>query len=106
MSKEYVEVKSVNDLVYNEPVKLVSVFKDFLILDDINEFLKRPYTCNEQPTRFDRLTRFYEKNLIENQVYPGWSGLGDQKPRTHPCPNYAALLPEPACFIFKNVERR
>jgi|LakMenEpi03Aug12_release.lakeMendotaPanAssembly.Ray.scaffolds.fasta_scaffold3381005_1 hypothetical protein len=76
MSKEYVEVKSVNDLVYNEPVKLVSVFKDFLILDDINEFLKRPYTCNEQPTRFDRLTRFYEKNLIENQVYPGWSGVG------------------------------
>ena len=30
-------MKSVNDLVYNEPTHLVSVFKDFLILDDVNE---------------------------------------------------------------------
>jgi hypothetical protein len=45
--EEYSQMKSVNDLVYNEPTHLVSVFKDFLILDDVNEFLKRPYTHAE-----------------------------------------------------------
>ena len=44
---QYCEMKAVNDLVYNEPTHLVSVFKDFLILDDVNEFLKRPYTHAE-----------------------------------------------------------
>ena len=48
-------MKAVNDLVYNEPTHLVSVFKDFLILDDINEFLKRPYTHVEQRTRLPKL---------------------------------------------------
>ena len=40
-------MKTINDLVYNEPTHLVSVFKDYLIMDDINEFLKRPYTTEE-----------------------------------------------------------
>jgi len=40
-------MKTINDLVYNEPTHLVSVFKDYLIMDDINEFLKRPYTAEE-----------------------------------------------------------
>ena len=48
-------MKAVNDLVYNEPTHLVSVFKDFLILDDVNEFLKRPYTYAEQKSRLTRL---------------------------------------------------
>ena len=53
-----------NDLVYNESTHLVSVFKDFLILDDINEFLKRPYTYIEQKSRLPKLFTFYEKELI------------------------------------------
>ena len=57
--QQYCEMKSVNDLVYNEPTHLVSVFKDFLILDDVNEFLKRPYTHTEQKSRLARLIQFY-----------------------------------------------
>jgi len=30
---------------------LVSAFKDYLILDDVNEFLKRPYSTSEQKSR-------------------------------------------------------
>ena len=63
MSKQFEEVKAVNDLVYNEPTHLVSVFKDFLILDDINEFLKRPYANVEQPQRINKLTKFYQEEL-------------------------------------------
>lgn len=40
---EFENIKVVNDLIYNETTHIVSVFKDYLILDDINEFLKRFY---------------------------------------------------------------
>lgn len=42
-NEEYNDVKIVNDLIYNENSHVVSIFKDYLILDDINEFLKRIY---------------------------------------------------------------
>ena len=45
MQVQYTNVKIVNDLIYNEQTHLVSVFKDYLINDDINEFLKRRYTA-------------------------------------------------------------
>ena len=42
-SIEFFNVKVVNDIMYNEKVQIVSVFKDFLIYDDLTEFLKRSY---------------------------------------------------------------
>lgn len=33
--------KQINDIVFNEKVRLVAEFKDYLILDDNSEFLKR-----------------------------------------------------------------
>jgi hypothetical protein len=41
MSKAFCELKTVQDLIYNEQAKPVSIFKDYLILDDVNEFLRR-----------------------------------------------------------------
>lgn len=98
---DYHHVKVINDLVYNEPTHTVSVFKDFLIHDDINEFLKRPYAFFEQRTRLPRLHAFYERELMEHQSYPG-----DKNPRPFAPPNYAALVPEPGQHIFKNIDRR
>jgi hypothetical protein len=43
MRESYQNLKVVNDLIYNEPTPIVAVFKDYLILDDVNEFLKRTY---------------------------------------------------------------
>lgn len=40
---EYYNIKVINDIIYNEPTHVVSVFKDYLIHDDISEFLKRTY---------------------------------------------------------------
>ena len=42
-NEDYNNVRVVNDLIYNESSHVVSIFKDYLILDDINEFLKRIY---------------------------------------------------------------
>jgi hypothetical protein len=40
---------------------MVSVFKDYLILDDINEFLKRSYAMPaETNVRLPKLCSFYE----------------------------------------------
>ena len=42
-SREYYNIKVVNDIIYNETTHIVSVFKDYLIFDDVSEFLKRFY---------------------------------------------------------------
>ncbi len=42
-SRDFYNVKIINDIIYNECTHIVSVFKDFLIYDDISEFLKRFY---------------------------------------------------------------
>jgi len=52
----------VNDLIYNETSHIVSIFKDYLILDDINEFLKRFYLKEQESTvRLPKLCEFYQK---------------------------------------------
>lgn len=58
----YLNVRVINDLIYNEPTHLVSIFKDYLILDDINEFLKRIYVLpSEINMRLPKLCDFYDK---------------------------------------------
>lgn len=42
-SREYYNVKIINDIIYNENTHVVSAFKDYLIYDDVSEFLKRFY---------------------------------------------------------------
>lgn len=44
ISKDFYNVKIVNDIIYNESTHIVAVFKDYLIFDDLSEFLKRSYT--------------------------------------------------------------
>jgi tubulin--tyrosine ligase-like protein 12 len=39
-----------------------TIFKDYLILDDINEFLKRSYTLAETRSRLPKLAQFYSEN--------------------------------------------
>lgn len=46
-SREYYNVKIINDVIYNENTHIVSVFKDYLIFDDVSEFLKRSYNKPE-----------------------------------------------------------
>lgn len=46
-SKDFYNVKVINDVIYNENTHVVSVFKDYLIFDDVSEFLKRSYDIYE-----------------------------------------------------------
>lgn len=83
--KDYYNVKIVNDIIYNEPNHVVSVFKDYLIYDDISEFLKRSYTQNEAKQRLPKIFEFYEKY---SKVFPNYVTLPESK------------------YMFKNIERK
>ena len=50
-SRDYYNSKVITDIVYNENTNLVSVFKDYLIYDDVSEFLKRYYYSEEFDAR-------------------------------------------------------
>ena len=78
-------VKVVNDIMYNEKMRLVAVFKDYLIYDDLTEFLKRPYTLSESVLRLNKIFEFYESY---SQVFPNYIDLPEKE------------------FMYKNIERK
>lgn len=73
--------------MYNEPRHLVSIFKDYLILDDQSEYLKRWYTQSEAMERLPRAFAFY---ATYNKVFPTFVALGRLECQ----------------FMFKNIERK
>jgi hypothetical protein len=59
------------------------MFKDYLIFDDVSEFLKRFYTNIEAVERMPRIIEFYEKY---SKVFPNYVNLPENK------------------YMFKNIE--
>lgn len=82
---DYYNVKVVNDIIYNDTTNLVSVFKDYLIYDDISEFLKRVYTKDECEERLVKIYAFYDKY---SKVFPNYIILEENR------------------YMFKNIERK
>ena len=71
--------------MYNEKVKVVSLFKDYLIWDDMTEFLKRSYTYPEGIIRLSKIFEFYD---AYSQVFPNYIRLPERKQ------------------MYKNIERK
>ena len=84
-SKEYYNTKIINDIIYNEQTNIVSVFKDYLIFDDVSEFLKRYYKKNESISRLPKVITFYD---TYSKVFPNYVCLPESK------------------YMFKNIERK
>ena len=78
-------VKLINDIIYNESTHIVSIFKDYLIYDDLTEFLKRFYMKSELPQRLKKIFDFYSKY---SKVFPNYINLYEKR------------------FMFKNIERK
>ena len=57
----YYNIKIINDILYNEKTHYVEQFKEFLIYEDYNEFLKRFYKNEELKNRLVKILYFYEK---------------------------------------------
>eukprot|EP01022_Parablepharisma_sp_SALTPOND_P023445 TRINITY_DN495_c0_g1_i2.p1 TRINITY_DN495_c0_g1~~TRINITY_DN495_c0_g1_i2.p1 ORF type:complete len:756 (+),score=40.76 TRINITY_DN495_c0_g1_i2:2154-4421(+) len=82
---EAYNAKVINDIIYNENTHIVSVFKDYLIYDDISEFLKRYYAGFESDQRLPKIYHFYDKY---SKVFPNYIALPENK------------------LMFKNIERK
>lgn len=82
---DYYNVKVVNDIIYNDTTNLVSCFKDYLIYDDISEFLKRFYNNEESISRLIKIYTFYDKY---SKVFPNYIVLEENR------------------YMFKNIERK
>lgn len=81
----YYNSRIINDIIYNEKSHIVATFKDYLIIDDVAEFLKRFYTSIESLIRLPKYFEYYE---TYSRIYP----------------NYTAL---PECkFIYKNIHKK
>jgi len=49
---EYYDLKAVNSILFNQQAKIVSVFKDYLIYDDVCEFQTASYTTEQYDALF------------------------------------------------------
>jgi hypothetical protein len=84
-SKASYNSKVINDIIFNEDTHIVCIFKDYLIFDDVNEFLKRYYTADESSNRLTKMFDFYTKY---SKVFPNYVAVSESK------------------YMFKNIEKK
>jgi len=66
----------ITNLIFNEQVRIVARFKDFLILDDMTEFLRRFYKKKELKRRLNKIFNFYEGY---SKIFPNYMILPENK---------------------------
>ena len=72
-SEESMGLKCINDIIYNEPTRLVSIFKDYLVEDDYNEFLYTHLSGEKVKQSLREICDYYEDNTT---VFPNYLILG------------------------------
>ena len=77
--------KVINDIIFNEPSHIVALFKDFLIIDDYSEFLKRFYKKYESLERLPQFCLYYE---TYSRIYPNYTPLKE------------------SIYIYKNIHKK
>ncbi|CDW74106.1 UNKNOWN [Stylonychia lemnae] len=63
IKQEYYDLKAVNSILFNQQARIVSVFKDYLIYDDICEFLTSMYTSDQSKVLFQQHMRKEKERL-------------------------------------------
>ena len=66
----------IDNIIYNERSHIVAKFKDYLILDDNGEFLKRYYKYTESILR---LPKFYEYYELYSKIFPNYTSIPEGK---------------------------
>ena len=81
----YHDKKMINDILYNEKTHYVEGFKEYLIYEDYNEFLKRFYKSKELNIKLPKILFFYEKY---SKIYPNYTVIPESK------------------YMYKNIKRK
>ena len=76
LEKYTYNIKKINELVFNIPSKFTANFKDFLIIEEDAEFLKREYYKEEFNKKFKKIFYFYEKY---SKTFPNYTILQEGK---------------------------
>ena len=74
-----------HNIIYNQKNHIVAKFKDYLILDDLSEFLKRYYTKDESLVRLPGYLEYYYRY---SYIFPNYTPLIESK------------------FIYKNIHKK
>lgn len=86
--EEYFDAKVSSDIMYNEPRRIVSIFKDYLIFDDFSEYLKRSYQKQETCQRLPRMIEYYQTTTTKFN------------------PSIVALGAKEQKYILKNIQKK
>ena len=81
----YHDVKMINDILFNEKTHYVGMFKEFLIYEDYNEFLKKYYYLYETKFKLSRILFFYSKY---SKIYANYTSVPESK------------------YMYKNIKRK
>ena len=81
----YHDTKMINDILYNEKTRYVEAFKEYLIYEDYNEFLKRYYKSFEINIKLPKILLFYEKY---SKIYANYTVIPESK------------------YMYKNIKRK
>ena len=60
MSKEAINIRITNDIIFDEKKRIVSVFKDYLLWDETSDFFKQYYKKNKSIRMILRFITYYE----------------------------------------------
>jgi len=85
VTREAYNTKIINDILCNENSHITATFKDYLMVDDLNEFLKRYYGRIESGVRVPKICNFFNKY---SKLFPNYMNLDERK------------------FMFKNIRKK
>lgn len=70
------EIQLIENVMSNGSCHFVAVFKDFLILDDLSEYLHRYYNEKEALSRLNKLYDYYHETSV---IFPNYTPLKESK---------------------------
>ena len=77
--------KMINDILYNEKTHYVEMFKEYLLYEDYNEFLRQYYSKTILRTKLQKILNFYEKY---SKIFPNYTALRESK------------------YLYKNIKKK
>ncbi len=75
VSVEFLNKKIITDIIFDERKHIVSVFKNYLLWDEMSDFLNRFYYKHESKNRLPKINHYYEKYTLFPPVYYSLEGV-------------------------------
>ena len=83
--KDFFNIKTVNEIICNEPTHTVAQFKDYLIMGDYSEFVQKYYYLNQSKKLLIKVFDYYESCSV---IFPNYFILPESK------------------YLYKNIQRK